>query len=400
MKRNFILTVAVASMLAALTVRAASPADATEPASALTPRMEAALRQLGSGSYAERQHAVAAIQQSMADQMRQMLAVDDPEARARLGGLLEFDDALVKWAMEALKLPVDERASQLAWGLKPDNFPIIAKIYSTNTQARAAGARELGKIPGPEASSLLARLIVDDQREVYLAAMEAVWDRPATPAVVDALWNRAVEAVQAYRDVGGVIPQTGLQFRGQPLSAIFAGNYFSLSRIQDNGLATDVLIQLNGPLVGRKVTDFLEQVEKGQGGAPPDPQSTSYQQPLANVCRIVEAGKYREAVPLLVKLATTKTVKSVSITVNRTPLYYSNRTGALAVALKLLKEDPADYKIQRVSGLAVWVTGSATEEDEAVGKLEELWNKHKNEYVGAVATQPDAQPAAGSRPGF
>ncbi len=202
MKRSSIVVIVVASVLAALTVHAAPPAESTQPAPTLSPQMDAALRQLTGGSYVERQKAMTAIQQALADQMRQMLAVDDPEARARVGGLLEFDDALVKWAMDSLKLPAGERASQLNWGLKADIFPIIAKVYSSNTQTRVAGVKELGKIPGPEASSVLGRLIVDDQREVYLAAMEAVWDRPATPAVIE-------RAVEPCRGGGAGLPGRG-----------------------------------------------------------------------------------------------------------------------------------------------------------------------------------------------
>ncbi len=171
-----------------------------------------------------------------------------------------------------------------------------------------------------------------------------------------------------------------------------------MTRIQDNGLATDVLIQLKGPLVSRKVTDFLGEVEKGQSGVPVDVQSTAYLRPLENVYRIVETCEYREALPVLAKLATAKTVKSVPITVNQTPLCYSNRTGALAVAFKLLNVDPADYKIHKLSGSNLWVISSEADENEAVRKFEELWDKHKSEYGGGAATRADTQPAGG-RPG-
>ena len=393
MNRRFILAISAASLLAALAV--GTPAQSAEPAPVLSPKMDAALRQLTDESFSKRESAVKAIEQSLVDQVGELLKVNDPEAQEKIGTVLEFNDALQKWAIDSLKLPAEERASQLKWGLKPEIFPIIANIYSTNAKTRAAGVKDLAKIPGPEASSVLARLILDEEREVYLAAMEAVWDRPATPAIIDALWNRAVLAVLAYRDVGGVIPPSGLQFRGQPLGAVFAGNYFAMTRVQDNGLATDVLVQLKGPLLSRKATDFLEQYEKGQVATAADPRNLTYVQPLRNVYAIVEACKFQEALPILVKLASAKVGPSTSTTFNKKSIYWSNRTGALGAALVLLKQDPADYKVQKhPGGSNLWVTANQDDEDEAVQKLQDFWNKHKDEYVGAAATQSDTKPAA------
>jgi hypothetical protein len=380
MKNRAIAGVLAVGLWAGLSVGVASAAESA----ALSPQMEAALRQFSSASYEDRAKAVKAAEQALADQVRQIMAVNDPEAEARVSALLEFNDALLKWAGESMKLPPEERAKQYAWGLKADVFPVVAKVYSTNVETRVAGIKELGKIEGAEASSILARQIAAEQREVYLAAMEAVWDRPATPDVVDALWNRAVEDVLAYRDVGAMLPPPKVTFRGQPLGAVFAGNYFNMTRIQDNALAADVLIQLKGPLVSKKVAAFLERVEKVPSNEPERTAPVPYMAPLRNVYRIVEASQYKETLPALIRLATAKSEHSGTMTVDKVQAVYSNRTGALAVALILLKQNPVDYKLLYAPQGTMWVTAAAADEDEAIVKLQAFWEKHKSEYVEAA----------------
>jgi hypothetical protein len=130
------------------------------------------------------------IQAALAQSIREMVMLDDPEARNRMAAIMEYNIAISRWAIDALALPREQRMALARWAMTPEVAPVIAKVYGKPEQ-RAAGIKELSAYSDANASLVLAYLIRDQDRGVRLMALAAVRDRPATPAVIDALWSVA-----------------------------------------------------------------------------------------------------------------------------------------------------------------------------------------------------------------
>ncbi len=114
-------------------------------------------------------------------------------------------------------MPREKQKEMLAFGMRAEVLPQVAMLYAPETQMRLDAVKALaedGGVDDAHVSELLAKGIDDPEQVVYLAAMEGVWDRPATDAVVDALWSRAVTAQFAtYRPSVQAVPET-VSFRG------------------------------------------------------------------------------------------------------------------------------------------------------------------------------------------
>jgi hypothetical protein len=368
--------------LAALT-GAAEPPAATAPG-VLSPKMEAAFKQLSADSYATRQAATAAVQDALVSQFRALVAAHDPESEARIMALMAFDDGLARWIMDTMALPIAERTEILKWGLSPEGCAIIAKAYSTKTEDRADAARALAKIKGEQAAGLLARLLDDDEREVYLAAMEAVWDRTASPAMVRVLWARAVESSNFGMGIvlNGVAPQ---KFRGRVLPTIY--NNRNINKAQDADVATEVLLNSKSPLLNQMIVSYLGQLAKNQMLA--TNMLMPYNQNSQNFFKLLDAYLPKEAVPILMKLATTSTVQKW----NSQNYFASNRTLAIVAILKISDQQTEDFGLKRNPQMNnMWGFTKEGDEDEALKKLRLWWSANREKYTPAAGTQPTSAP--------
>src|ERR1035437_4091989 len=254
-------------------------------AEALSPAVQHAIAELSTDDFKTRQEALQKLELALGQQMKLLVASEDPEVQSRLTSLLEFNDGLARWVLDAMKLPADQRKALLDLGLRPEVLPTIANVFSPEADKRGEGVKALGKIDSPEATVILARLLDDPERPVYVAAMEAVWDRKPTDAVVDALWNRAVESGFA-----GIRPQTVVQlpnvaFRGKPVAGgggvVFLGGVY---RGQDASLACDVLINLKAPQVNAKLGAIMESLEKIAATSPW--KLNGQTEPMKNIYRL------------------------------------------------------------------------------------------------------------------
>ena len=158
---------------------------------------------------------------------------------------------------------------------------------------------------------LLAKGIDDPEQVVYLAAMEGVWDRPATDAVVDGLWSRAVTAQFAtYRPSVQAVPET-VSFRGVAVGVQSTADNGLYERALDNGIASDVLVHLNAPQLVPKLKGLLDEVEAAYAKRNPNGDGGQgcwmympSQESMKNVSKIVMAYKAKELVPELYRIAT------------------------------------------------------------------------------------------------
>ena len=245
-------------LLATLLRFSACPTEAAETSAVLSSAMREALPGLSAEDYQTREQAQKQIQLALGQQLASLLGNHDIEAEARTAALLEFNDGVTRWAIDALQLPPEQRQAQIKWGLNPEVLPIVARIYSPTLNNRIEGIKQLPKYDDADVSFLLARLLSDSDRAVYLGAMEAVWDRKPTDAIVDALWYRAVEngfALPNSQPVGR--GGNMVFFRGRPIG----DNIAASRRLQDDKIAVEVLINLKAPQMRDRLKTFFEKAE-------------------------------------------------------------------------------------------------------------------------------------------
>ena len=357
----------------------------------LSPEVQRAIGELSSDDFKTRQAAVEKLQLAMGRQMRAMIVSDDPEAQARLTSLLHFQDGLARWAIDVMKLPEEQRKAQLAFGLREDVLPVIAGVFSNDTDKRVEGIKALGKFDAPEATAMLARLIEDTDRHVYIAAMEAVWDRTPTQAVVDALWQRAIEVGFAGQRPQAAPAATAPVFRGRTLAS-----YTAINRIyhlpQDAGIAGEVLVNLRSPLVGEKLDAFMPTIEN-LSKTNPWLLNNNNSEYIKNVFRLVSEYKTPTSLQILYRLATVPTAPPMAGTINNEKHFRSARTAPLAALIEAVGQKPEDYRLKRLAPLGnSWTFPAEQDETDAIKKLNDWLSTH-GKKLGIPNLSPPPRPA-------
>ncbi|MGN6368417.1 MAG: hypothetical protein ACTHN5_09170 [Phycisphaerae bacterium] len=379
--------------LAATPLCAAPPTTppATQPA--LTPALEAALHQLSSQEFSTRERALADLERLLGQQTQALLSPADPESKARVASLLEFNEGLSAWVLQTLKLPEENRRKLLEFGLRPEMLPIVARLGSPVGTIRAEGVRELAAVSDPMVNEVLAPLLDDNDRSVYVAAMEVAWDRPPTDTLVNHLWERAVEAgFNIYAPQQNQQPE--VMFRGQPLGPTFFDNA-AYRRMQDSNVATDVLIHLNAPQITPKLIAFLHRVVKAYGSANlRDARIWMYgpnSLPMKNIYAMLKAYRSKETLPALFRLATAPLVQPFNGQINNMRYFWSNRTYPLALLLELTDQDPSEYKLSRLARpQGTWAFANQADEDAAIKKLQTWWENNPQAYPAEAENAGDA----------
>ena len=386
----------------------ATPLCAATPATqpSLPPAIEAALHQLSSDEFSAREKALRDLETLLGQQTAALLSPADPESKARVASLLEFNEALSAWVLQTLKLPEEQRHRMLEFGLRPEVLPVVSRLGLPVPGVRVVVVRELGAISDAMVDEVLAPLLDDVDRGVYVAAMEVAWDRPATDGIVDRLWDRAVEAgFSIYAPQPNQQPD--VMFRGEVLGPTFYDNV-AYKRMQDSIVATDVLILLNPPLLTGKLKTFMERVVKAyQSPNPRDARIWMFgpnSLPMKNVYAMLRAYRSRESLPALYRLATSPLVQPFNGQMNNLRYFWSNRTYPLALLLELTDQQAADYKLSRLARpQGTWAFANQGEEEAAIKKLQTWWENNPQAYpaeapADAATTKP-AEQAGGETDG-
>lgn len=368
-------------------VARAADVPATQPAP-LSPQLVQAIGQLTADDYQDRQAAMGKIQAALAQGIREMVLLDDPEARNRMVGIMEYNAALSRWAIDALALPREQRIALAKWAMTPQVAPLIANVYGSRPEQRAAGMKDLGTNADANASLLLAHLIRDEDRSVRLAAMEAVRERPATPAVIDALWSVASGAAGPATSMGPQLRVAGggrVVFGGAALASTV--NYGS--RMPDENTAIDVLIHLKDPGIPEKIrayfADSAKTTPRGAG------MSLVFgNDPMRGILALAAAYQVKQAVPPLMKIVNSPVSGTSTFNFNGHPTCITNRTAALATVCQISGQKPEDYKLRKSAELNQWCTPDAPAETQAADKLTQWYQNHRAEYE--PATQPAPRP--------
>lgn len=385
----------------------AAPRATTQPGgAAVTPEMLAALRQLSAEDFATRQEAVKKlqhamakhfeqmvlvqelmlkIQDSLAAQLREMTMQPEGEAQARVASLMEFNNALSRWAIDVLALPEAQRQKLLNWGLDEDNIVLVAKAYARQDDVRAAAAKELAKQKGEAATWMLCQLLMDTSREVSLTAMDAVYEREPEDAVIEALWTRATAYTYNQLQQRQTRYKT-ITVRGRTIQ-VYDQDYAANQRMQDADVATDVLIKYKQDSIRKRLDGLFVEMESTLVANPNDYRwrsilSPNYGSNAMTFSRLVEEYRPKKALAFVVKALQSNYQDGYNTNVNNKQYRQSTRVDMAALFALLTNQDPGDYNLEKVANYNNrWmVLGQEKEEEESVRKLLKWWKEHHKEF--------------------
>jgi hypothetical protein len=397
---------------------AAEPASATQPGG-----LKSALTELTSDDFTARENAVKTLraliveqtrqqvqvqqvmeqlQESLGQQVKQLAVVQDPEAHSRSAGLLEMQASLTRWALDVMTLPLEHRKAILDWGFTTEAAPVLTRIYSRHTAQQRVGIKELGKLQGDGADWTLAELIRSRDDNLSVPAMAAAYDRPPTDGVIEALWQRAIEAhVQTAGAAEPAPPDedAAVDFP-EVKDPINVKGEQDLPADDNADLATIVLLHYNTPRVAQRLTRFIDQNCK-------DRQLItlfSENDILRGWCRLVEKYHVKEAIPALAELVFSADDRGENGDVNGLKYWTSTRTEAIGTIATLTGQHADDYKLNRMNGdtnehLAMWVIDNEEAQKTATEKFRAWWKDHHKEYgveqmpATAPAETPESVPA-------
>src|ERR1035437_7682418 len=78
----------------------------------VSPAVEKAVGEISGGDENTRDAGLKKLEGVLGEQMRELIASDDPETQSRVVGLLQFNESLAGWVLETLKLPQEEGKGQ------------------------------------------------------------------------------------------------------------------------------------------------------------------------------------------------------------------------------------------------------------------------------------------------
>jgi len=293
-------------------------------------------------------------------------------------------------------MPEVKRQAMIEWGLKAENMMLVARAYSRKVEVRAEMPKELAKFKTDTANVdwMLLQLLNDDDREVSLKTVDAIWDRAITPEMVDALWSRA----SAYA-MNQVRPRQQKQrmvtVRGRTIQ-IYEQDQ-SYNRTQDAELAAELLTKAKAPVIADRLNDVFTDLAATVNN-PNDSRwrsliSTNYGGDSAKaMIRLIEAYKPKEAVPFMLKALNAPAQDGNDTTVdnNNEKVRYSSRIDAAALLISVSGQNKEDFNVRKYSnyGDRWMLKGSVAEENELVKKLNAWWRAHAKEYGAEVPPEP------------
>ncbi len=321
MGRSLLLTALVIIWTFAQHAATASAANVPE----LSPAFMAALQDLSSDRYQTRQKGNHEIQQFLAGQMAIMIQAVGPEKGNRVTKILRFNVEVSRWAKAVLSLPVAARARMFEWGLAAKHINTVAKAFSPHPSVRAAAAKAIAPWTGANADWLLLRLLSDSHRLVYLAAMDAVWNRKPTPAMVQVVWLKVIA------NGGQFIPYNPqgrfVMFHGQKIIVPKTNNYWV--QLQDSVYAEQLMEHWNPP----ELTGLLTTVARHAAENPNGPLANLFANPgntqVLGYIRLFRLAKPVSAVPYFLYLLKTPAKFGSQMNFNNTPTYWDSHTNVV-----------------------------------------------------------------------
>jgi hypothetical protein len=336
------------------------------------------------------QEALIRLQQSLAAQLKVLTMAQDLEAVARTASLMEFNEALSKWAIAAMELPDAQRAEVLKWGLSDDGMQVVGRAYSPRADVRVQGIAEMAKVPGTAVSILLGKMVMDSDRVVSIAAMDGLWDRPATPETLSALWQKSVVSMAAmYGGQRTDVRNRIINFHGRAVNVI-TGPGYNNGNYEDGAIATDVLVHLHSPDTETRLKTFLAEFANG----PIDPNNGAYRYqmflpnyggPGQDMQRLIDAFKPKEIVSVYMHFLLAQTMNDGNngeTDIGGKKYRYGTKLDMIGRVCKATDQEPDTYGIKKIPQLGDRYVIDATDkgDDAAMTKLKAWWEQHKAEY--------------------
>lgn len=290
-----------------------------------SPALAAALQDLSSDRYQTRQKGNREIQQFLAGQMAIMIQAVGPEKGNRVTKILRFNVEVSRWAKAVLSLPVAKRADMFQWGLSPKRINTVAKAFSPHPSVRAAAAKAIAPWKGANADWLLLRLLSDTHRLVYLAAMDALWNRKPTVAMVHVVWLKVIA------NGGQFIPYNPagrfVMFHGQKIIVQKTNNFWV--QLQDSVYAEQLMEHWNPPELSGLLTTVARHAAKNPNG----PLANLFANPgnaqVLGYIRLFRLAKPVAAVPYFLHLLIMPEKFGSQMNFNNTPTYWDSHTNVV-----------------------------------------------------------------------
>lgn len=417
---------AVSALLVSLAAAGSAPAQTTAPAPqpggehVLSPEFADAFAKLAAADFQEREQAIARLQRLLGNQMRQTIALQqvvlrlqqdlsaqlraltgrasaDLEADARVAGLLEFQQAVSRWAGDCMALPATERDAMLAWGASDHVLPLIGQLYSRSTDTRIAAVRELGKLQAPpeRVNWLLLQVINDADRAVALSAMDVIYYRVPDAAIVDAVWNRATGYLQQQLR-GGARQGRNRTIQVAERTITYYEQEATVSRaLPDADIAADLLVKFRDGRVGEKLDELFRDLGRNlQAGAGDNRWrmiSPNYGggDSARVLTKLLDAYQPKEAVRFLAKVLEVPAQDGSDTMFNfngqQEKVRMSSRIDAALMLVRATGQTADDFGFIRMPNYSPerWaLKGGAAEEQAMVKKLQEWWKEHAKDYGG------------------
>jgi hypothetical protein len=391
---------------------------ATRPAVHLS-SAETARAALEFAARMEKLHSDAAYIDKVATRMRGNLVAEtvflseqkDAEIAARAASLLSFNAAVNRFLIEAEQQPdATKRDAWIAWGLSAAHVQQVAAVYDEDPDVRLEAALTLAHDPAPQNDALLAALVRDEEAEVAVRTMDAIWDRAPSQVLIDALWDRGISyafkqlGISTEGNAGSPGPRVAanarvITVRGQ---AIAVGNnpYAEANNASVASLAVDLLVRLNDDRVRTKVNDLFVKLmpPRVEPGIFVRALSPTYGQPAESFSRLVAAYHPVQALPAMLAVLKAGGQDGYTNDVNGQQYRGSSRIDLMALALPMMSETPEDYGLVKLSmwGNRWMLAGTEEDEEKAVDKVLAFWKEHYRQF-GASTPDLPVVPAGGTR---
>jgi hypothetical protein len=277
---------------------------------------------------------------------------------------------------------------------------VLGRAYSPRTEVRVQGIADMAKVPGLSVSILLAKMVTDPDREVSIAAMDGLWDRPATPESLSALWQLSVTNMMAM--YGGGQPSMArnhvVNFHGRMINVVSGPGYNNNGNYEDSMIATDVLIHQHSPDTEARLKRFLVDF----ANAPIDPNNGAYRYqiflpnyggPGQNMQRLIDAFKPREIISVYMRYLLAPMLNDGNNgeqDFGGKKYRYGTRMDMIARVCKATDQDTDAYGLKKIPQFGDRYVMDATDkgDDVVMAKIKAWWEQHKNEYgEKAAATQ-------------
>ena len=327
------------------------------------------------------QEQILKVQEDLVAQLKALGAAPDDAAGTRVAGLLETNSAIYRWATQVATLPREQRDAAYAWGLKSENIQLLGKVYGHDASAASDAVHQIAKMEvSPATDAIFLVLIKSNDRELSLQAIDALYDRKPSPAIIDPLCDAAFYYLN---QTGNRSQVRQVTIRGRTMGFVDQ-NYLS----QDNQYVADLLAQYNDPHVRERLEAALSDLVKL------DPNDARIRTAMSSnyagsqgILKLIEAYKPKSIIPLCARMLASNINdnNTTSVPNNRGAVEQfltSTRLSSAAMLILSTGQDPADYGFTKLTNYGDrWMLSTVSgNENDVYKKLVDWSGSHGKDF--------------------